>query len=54
MRMALPCCAALAAAALLHAWPAMAQRADFANQAASQDARHVADWAVHSGDHRSR
>jgi hypothetical protein len=27
-------------------------RADFAREAASADARHVADWVVHSGDNR--
>ena len=26
-------------------------RADFAGEAASPDARHVADWVAHSGDH---
>nr|WP_299764362.1 hypothetical protein [Ramlibacter sp.] len=30
---------------------AAAQRADFGPEPASADARHVADWAAHSGDH---
>lgn len=35
---------------VLLATPAMAQRADFGGEPASPDARHIADWAVHSRD----
>jgi hypothetical protein len=38
-------------AACLLAQPAARAQADFAAEPASADARHVAHWAVHSGDH---
>lgn len=42
----------LAVVMLVFAGAAAAQRADFGQEQASADARHVGDWAVHSGDHR--
>jgi hypothetical protein len=41
---------AVAADALQAAAP---KRANFEQEHASQDARHIADWVLHSGDHRS-
>lgn len=46
-------CLSLGAAAMLvTAAPALAQRASFGNEQASAEALHVANWAVHSADHK--
>lgn len=37
---------------LTHAAAPPAKRADFRGAPASRDVRHIADWAVHSGDHK--
>ena len=44
---------ALAALLLLGALPAAAQYASFGNEKPSADALHVANWAVHSADHKA-
>jgi hypothetical protein len=51
MRKSLIAAALVAAAALAWLPASGADRANFHQQQASREARHVADWAVHSGDH---